>query len=88
VLGGLTVQASLGVAYAVLAIAGLGFLGLGVRPPTAEFEVMITEGRNYVLNGKWWISIFPGIGLLILVGLSLSLGEALRDRNPYGKLSY
>ena len=50
---------------------------------------MITEGRNYLLNGKWWISIFPGIGLLILVGLSLSLGEAFRDRlDPYGKLSY
>jgi peptide/nickel transport system permease protein len=89
VLGGLTVQASLGVAYAVLAIAGLGFLGLGVRPPTAEFGAMITEGRNYLLTGQWWISIFPGIGLLILVGLSLSLGEALRDRlDPYGKLSY
>jgi peptide/nickel transport system permease protein len=89
VLGGLTVQASLGVAYAVLAIAGLGFLGLGVRAPTPEFGAMITEGRNYLLSGQWWISIFPGVGLLILVGLSLALGEALRDQlDPYGKLSY
>ena len=89
VTGGLTVQASLGVAYAVLAIAGLGFLGLGVRPPTPEFGAMITEGRDYLLSGQWWIAIFPGVGLLVLVGLSLALGEALRDQlDPYGKLSY
>jgi peptide/nickel transport system permease protein len=89
VLGGVTVQASLGVAYAVLAIAGLGFLGLGVRPPTPEFGAMITEGRDYLTTGQWWISIFPGIGLLILVGLSMALGEALRDQlDPYGRLGH
>ena len=82
-------QASLGVAYAVLAIAGLGFLGLGVHQPTPEFGAMITEGRNFMLAGQWWVAVFPGIGLLAIVGLSLALGEGLRDQfDPYGRLSY
>jgi peptide/nickel transport system permease protein len=87
VTGGLAVQASLGVAYALLAIAGLGFLGLGVHPPTPEFGAMITEGRTFIQGGQWWISVFPGLGLLLLVSLSLALGESLRDHfDPYGKL--
>jgi peptide/nickel transport system permease protein len=89
VTGGVIVQAALGVAYAVLAIAGLGFLGLGVRPPTPEWGSMITQGRDYLASGQWWISIFPGIGILILVGLSVALGETLRDNlDPYGRLDY
>ncbi|MBB4662023.1 ABC transporter permease [Conexibacter arvalis] len=89
VLGGVSVQASLGVAYAVLAIAGLGFLGLGVQPPTAEWGSMITEGRSYLTSGQWWISIIPGFGILILVSLSVALGEGLRDHlDPYGKARY
>ncbi len=89
VTGGLIVQSSLGVAYAVLAVAGLGFLGLGVRPPTPELGAIVTDGRDYLLTGQWWISIFPGLCLLVLVGLALGLGEALRDHlDPYGKLSH
>jgi peptide/nickel transport system permease protein len=87
--GGVAVQASLGIAYAVLAIAGLGFLGLGVQPPTPEWGAMITEGRQYLASGQWWISIFPGFGILILVTLSIAIGEALRDYwDPHGKLHF
>ncbi|MDO8187648.1 ABC transporter permease [Conexibacter sp. JD483] len=87
VLGGVAVQASLGIAYAVLAIAGLGFLGLGIQPPTPEWGGMITEGRTYLISGQWWMSIFPGLGILALVTLSMALGEGLRDHlDPHGKL--
>ncbi|MBB4661418.1 ABC transporter permease [Conexibacter arvalis] len=87
VLGGVAVQASLGIAYAVLAIAGLGFLGLGIQPPTPEWGGMITAGRTYLISGQWWMSIFPGLGILALVTLSMALGEGLRDHlDPHGKL--
>jgi len=89
VVGGVSVQASLGVAYAVLAIAGLGFLGLGVQPPTPEWGSMITGGRTYLTSGQWWISVIPGFGILILVSLSIALGERMRDYfDPYGKVRY
>lgn len=89
VTGSVAVQASLGVAYAVLAIAGLGFLGLGVQPPTPEWGGMITEGRQFLTTGQWWISIFPGLGILALVTFSIALGEGMRDYwDPHGKLHY
>ena len=89
VTGGVAVQASLGVAYAVLAIAGLGFLGLGVQPPTPEWGSMITEGREFLTSGQWWISIFPGLGILALVTFSIALGEGMRDHwDPHGQLHF
>jgi peptide/nickel transport system permease protein len=89
VTGGVAVQASLGVAYAVLAIAALGFIGLGVQPPTPEWGAMITEGRTYLTSGQWWMSIIPGFGILALVTISILFGEALRDHlDPHGKLHF
>ncbi|MDQ2700996.1 MAG: ABC transporter permease [Actinomycetota bacterium] len=89
VTGGVAVQASLGVAYAVLAIAGLGFIGLGVQAPTPEWGSMITEGRSYLTSGQWWMSIIPGFGILALVSISTLFGEALRDHlDPHGKLHF
>ncbi|MTJ80342.1 MAG: ABC transporter permease [Telmatospirillum sp.] len=61
---------------AILAISTLGFLGFGAQPPTPEWGLMIAEGRRYLATA-WWISIFPGIAVVLIVGaanrISLSL---------------
>lgn len=83
VLDGVVVQASLAVGYAVLTVAGLGYIGLGVRPPTSEWGAMIADGQSYLLTGQWWVAVIPGIGLLLLVGLTIRLGDALASRFAY-----
>ncbi|MCP2519288.1 ABC transporter permease [SCandidatus Aminicenantes bacterium Aminicenantia_JdfR_composite] len=71
------VQASLGIAGAILAESGLSFLGLGVQPPTPSWGAMINQGRNHLFDAPW-LTIFPGIALLItILGFNL-LGEGLR----------
>ena len=67
----LTVQMSLDMGVAVLAEAGLSFLGLGVRPPTADLGVLIFDSRNF-LTTAWWYPAFPGLFLILLV-LSFNL---------------
>ena len=63
---------------AILAAAGLSFLGLGVTPPTAEWGAMLSEGRNY-LPDQWWIAVFPGCAIaLTVLGINL-IGDGLRD---------
>lgn len=72
------VQGSLLTAQAVLVAAGLGFLGLGAQPPTAEWGQMLAEGRGY-LRVAPHISVFPGIAIMLMVfGFNL-LGDGLRD---------
>lgn len=62
----------------VLLAASLGFLGIGIRPPAPEWGSVISEGQNYILS-QWWISIMPGIALVVL-GVALSLiGDGLAD---------
>jgi len=78
-LGTMVVTAALNVSYAMLDAAGLSYLGLGVRPPQAEWGMMISEGTNQLLSGYWWISVFPGLALFISVlGFNL-LADGLRD---------
>ncbi len=73
------VVAALNISYAMLDAAGLSYLGLGVRPPQAEWGMMISEGTSQLLSGYWWISVFPGLALFISVlGFNL-LGDGLRD---------
>jgi len=72
------VQGSLLTAQAVLVAAGLGFLGLGAQPPTAEWGQMLAEGRGY-LRVAPHISVFPGLAIMLMVfGFNL-LGDGLRD---------
>lgn len=72
------VQASLAMGYAVLAEAGLGFLGVGVQPPTPTWGSVLNQGAPY-LEQAWWVSFFPGLAIFLLV-LSFNLvGDALRD---------
>jgi peptide/nickel transport system permease protein len=72
------VAATLGMGTAILAAAGLSFIGLGSQPPTPEWGRMLSEGRDYLRDG-WWISTFPGIAIMLTVlGVNI-LGDGLRD---------
>jgi len=79
VLPPLVVQASLNLGWAILNAAGLSFIGLGVRPPTAEWGIMVAEGAAFMVSGDWWVALFPGIALMITVFCFNLLGDGLRD---------
>jgi len=77
-IGPIVVQATLGVGFAILAIAGLSFLGLGVQPPTSDWGEMLARGRRFLPDATW-LMIFPGIAVsLTVLGFNL-LGDGLRD---------
>ena len=72
------VQASLDLGYAILASASLSFIGIGAKPPVAEWGLMISEARAYFLD-FWWTTTFPGIAIFVsVIGFNL-LGDGLRD---------
>jgi len=73
------VQATADLGASVLIAAGLSFVGLGPRPPTADWGVMINDGRQLVLSGQWWIAGFAGAAIT-LVALAFNLiGDVVRD---------
>jgi len=72
------VKATLDMGYAILTGAELGFLGLGVRPPTPEWGTMASEGRFH-LPEKWWMTTFPGLAIFVTVLAFNLLGDGLRD---------
>jgi peptide/nickel transport system permease protein len=74
----ITVNATLMVAFTILVEGSLSFLGLGVQPPMPSWGNMMADGRNF-LRIAWWISVFPGIFLLLVVISFNLLGEGLRD---------
>jgi peptide/nickel transport system permease protein len=73
------VQISLTMGYAILNAAGLSFIGLGVRPPTPEWGIMVAEGAANIISGEWWIALFPGAALMLAVFCFNLLGDGLRD---------
>jgi peptide/nickel transport system permease protein len=72
------VQATVDLGIVILAMGGLAFLGLGTQPPSADWGLMISEGRSSVLT-FWWISTFPGLAMLMVVISFNLVGDALRD---------
>jgi peptide/nickel transport system permease protein len=75
----MVVQMSLTMGYAILNAAGLSFIGLGVRPPTPEWGIMVAEGAGFIVSGEWWIAFFPGAALMLSVFCFNLLGDGLRD---------
>ena len=73
------VQVSLNLGWAILNAAGLSFIGLGVRPPTPEWGIMVAEGAGYIISGEWWLALFPGLWLMMAVFTFNLLGDGLRD---------
>lgn len=74
----LIVQSTLGVAGAILSIAGLSFLGLGIQPPTPEWGSMLSSARSYIREG-WHITVIPGLGIMITILALNVMGDGLRD---------
>ena len=73
------VQATLAMGYAILTMAALSFIGLGIQPPQSEWGSMTAEGAQFIVTGEWWLFLFPGLAIVLMV-LSFNLiGDSLRD---------
>jgi ABC-type dipeptide/oligopeptide/nickel transport system permease subunit len=73
------VQATLYMGYAVLAVAGLSFLGIGIQPPRSSLGMMLSQSRQYMSTGAWWFTVVPGF-LIVVTILSFNIvGDGLRD---------
>ncbi|KJL31404.1 ABC transporter permease [Microbacterium azadirachtae] len=73
------VRSALGMGYAILTAAALSFIGLGAQPPLAEWGVMISDGRGYIISGEWWMTFFPGLAIATSILAFNLLGDGLRD---------
>jgi peptide/nickel transport system permease protein len=76
----LAVQSSLNMGWAILNAAGLSFIGLGIRPPTPEWGILVSDGATYIFSGEWWLFVCPGAVLMMAVLAFGLVGDALRDR--------
>jgi len=74
----LIIQATLGIATAIIEAAGLGFLGLGAQPPAPEWGLMLTNGRAFLINAPWAM-IFPGLAIMLTTLAFNLVGDGVRD---------
>jgi peptide/nickel transport system permease protein len=72
------VQATLDLGASILTVTALSFVGLGVPPPTPDWGGMISEGRVYIQNGRWWIPTFPGLALFLTIMSFNLLGDGVQ----------
>ena len=73
--------ATLGVGQAIVWVSALGFLGLGAAPPAPEWGAMLDAGRVY-LGSAWWMTVFPGLAIVLTATTLTVLGRRLAERNP------
>ncbi|HEY1970397.1 MAG TPA: ABC transporter permease, partial [Pseudonocardia sp.] len=78
-IGTVVVNATFQVADAILTVAALSFLGLGIPPPAANWGDMLSNGINYVYSGYWWLIYPPGLAIVLVVVAFNLVGDALRD---------
>ena len=71
-------EASLDFGAVILTAAALSFLGLGAQPPTPEWGLMISSGREYFLT-HWWVIFFPGLAIFVLVLAFTLVGDGLQE---------
>jgi peptide/nickel transport system permease protein len=83
VMGPVLVIATIGLAISILTEASLSFLGVGMPPTTPSLGTLIRIGNNFLFSGEWWIVVFPGVALAVLILAVNLLGDWLRDAlNP------
>jgi peptide/nickel transport system permease protein len=75
----LIVLLTLQVGWVIIVEASLSFLGAGVPPPTPAWGSMVSDGRDYIIDA-WWVSLFPGLAIMLVVLAFNLLGDWLRDK--------
>ncbi len=73
------VQTSVTIGFAIILTAGLSFVGAGVRPPTPEWGLMISQGASQLILGEWWSSVFPGVAMTITVFGYAAIARAFEE---------
>lgn len=79
IISSIMVLASLRSATAILTEALLSFLGIGVQPPRPSWGLMLSNARDYMISGEWWMTLFPGLMIFLMVISLNMLGDSLRD---------